>query len=308
MIRTASKTKLLYQLFMSNQQSQTKCFKIDLIVISCGIGFMAFNFLMQIAVSTITKNLRKNPTVIELGNQRFRYSDACLTHCEKTSGKTIRRPVDYVWEFFEDIGFSSYQAIDVNTELKSIAMDLNFNLKEKYSYTDTFDLVTNNGTGEHIFDQKAVFENMHNLCKVGGVMINVLPFAPWLNHGFYNFNPNLFRDVAAANEYKWNFLWLGQNTGLHAEVPFDIKSWGFHENKHPYKPASNLEKLFQHLHNQNNSKTNISLVCAYTKTKDAPFQIPMQGRYVNDVSSSLKESYSDSNTDTRQKDHTSSFY
>ena len=63
----------------------------------------------------------------------------------------------FVWEYFEDIGFSDYLAIDINTELRSIAMDLNFILKDKYNYTTQFDYVTNNGTGEHIFPINAQY-------------------------------------------------------------------------------------------------------------------------------------------------------
>ena len=41
----------------------------------------------------------------------------------------------------------------------------------------------------------------HTLCKVGGVMLHVLPFVNYLNHGFFSFNPILFHDLAAANSY-----------------------------------------------------------------------------------------------------------
>ena len=47
---------------------------------------------------------------------------------------------------------------------------------------------------------------------------------------------------------------------------------------------------------------------AYKKVNDAPFVIPMQGRYVNDVVDELKVEYSDSNIDLRQQNHTSANY
>ena len=62
-------------------------------------------------------------------------------------------------------------------------------------------LFTNNGTGEHIFNQLSVFQNMHNLCKVGGFMLHVLPFQKHCDHGFYNFQPNLFAALAEQNDY-----------------------------------------------------------------------------------------------------------
>jgi SAM-dependent methyltransferase len=181
-------------------------------------------------------------------------------------------------------------------------------LKEKYQYKEQFDLVTNNGTGEHIFDQRVVFENMHNLCKVGGIMLCVLPFAPWINHGFYNFNPNVFRDIVAANGYHFELMWLAQNSGAYIEVPSEIDSWSFYEQKKPLNPPSILEQAYLKLHNLQNMPTNISIVAAYKKVHDQTFQIPMQGRYVNDLDESLRDSYSESNKDVRQGDHTSAKY
>jgi len=269
---------------------------------------MAFNAIMQLSVSSIINKIPANPRVIEFGNQRFRYDPNWTDHCSKISGKNIRKPVEYVWEFFHDLGFSDYLAIDVNSELRSVPMDLNFILKEKYQYKEQFDLVTNNGTGEHIFDQRVVFENMHNLCKVGGIMLCVLPFAPWINHGFYNFNPNVFRDIVAANGYHFELMWLAQNSGAYIEVPSEIDSWSFYEQKKPLNPPSILEQAYLKLHNLQNMPTNISIVAAYKKVHDQTFQIPMQGRYVNDLDESLRDSYSESNKDVRQGDHTSAKY
>jgi len=187
-------------------------------------------------------------------------------------------------------------------------MDLNFILKDKYNYTTQFDYVTNNGTGEHIFDQRTVFENMHNLCKVGGTIICVLPFAPWFNHCFYSYHPQLFRDIVAANGYKWQFMWLAQNTGHYADCKTSMDSWAFYEQKKPRNPISKLEQVYDNLHNRDGKAQNVSIVAAYTKTTDQPFQIPFQGRYVNDIVDDLKGEYSSDNVDTRQKDHRGANY
>ena len=271
---------------------------------------MAFNNIMQLATATLVKQnaFPSGATVVEWGNQRFRYGEDWLNKCEQTSGKTLRKPTKFVWEYFEDLGFSDYLAIDINTELRSIAMDLNFILKEKYNYSTQFDYVTNNGTGEHIFAQRTVFENMHNLCRVGGTVINVLPFAQWFNHCFYSYHPGLFRDIAAANGYTWHFMWLAQNTGKYIDCPTNIDSWTHYEQKKPRRPLSELERAYDELHNRDNIPHNVSIVTAYTKTKDAPFQIPFQGRYVNDIVDELKGEYSKDNIDVRQSDHTSATY
>jgi len=269
---------------------------------------VAFNGITQLATARLSKQLPESPTVVEWGNQRFRYNQAVSDECSKLSGKKIRNPVEFVWEYFEDLGFSDYLAIDINTELRAIAMDLNFVLKDKYNYTRQFDFVTNNGTGEHIFDQRAVFENMHNLCKTGGIMLNVLPFSPWFNHCFYSFHPGLFRDIAAANGYEWQFMWLAQNVGNYIECPTDMDSWGYSEQKKPRRPISKLEQAYDALHSRDKIAKNVSIVTAYKKLDDEPFQIPFQGRYVNDIVDELKSEYNERNVDVRQADHKSSNY
>src|SRR3546814_7323570 len=98
-------------------------------------------------------------------------------------------------------------------------VDLNKPIKgHHYDLLGKFDLVTNNGTGEHIFNQDAVFENVHDLAKVGGAMLHILPMSPWVNHGFYNYNPILFRDIAAANRYEWLFMWVSDRSEEHTSA------------------------------------------------------------------------------------------
>jgi len=261
-----------------------------------GEKILAFNFIMQMATSHVTKALNPNPSVIELGNQRFRFHPEILDSCSIIAQRSLRKPLENVWDFFEDLGFEDYCAIDLNDSLRAVPMDLNFNLKEHYNFTTQYDLVTNNGTGEHIFDQKLVFENMHNLCKVGGVMLCILPFGPWINHGFYNFHPMLWRDLAAANNYEWLFMWIAQNTGHFIDT--ELKDWAFFEQKKIKAPISKLEEHYYSLTEEHN----VSIVAAYRKIKDETFVVPLQGRYVNDANSNIRYHYK--NPDTRQSNHT----
>ena len=80
--------------------------------------------------------------------------------------------------------------------------DLNKDVREQYQFVETFDLVTDLGTAEHCFNQFAVFKNFHDLCKADGVMIHALPAQGNVNHGFYNYHPRFFADLAAANKYE----------------------------------------------------------------------------------------------------------
>ena len=64
-----------------------------------------------------------------------------------------------------------------------------------------FDLVTDFGTGEHIFDQAQVWRTMHNLTKPGGFIVVDRPSKGYEKHCFYLINDLVYRDVAESNDY-----------------------------------------------------------------------------------------------------------
>jgi hypothetical protein len=202
--------------------------------------------------------------VVEFGNQRL---DPSL------EGGDVRG-------FYKSIGFSEYLALDVNTRMGAIVADLN-NVNEvsgaiakvRNNYI-TFDLVTNNGTGEHIFNQAAVFESAHWLCKQRGIMLHILPFTPWINHGFYNYNPILFRDLGAANKYKTLFFWIGDRWGNY----HDCTGWD-HELFKEKRPVELTKLLFR-----DHWKGDLFIVCAFQKPDEFDvFRVPLQGKYMVDV-------------------------
>jgi hypothetical protein len=70
---------------------------------------MAFNNIMQLATAQLSAQGTFAPgaTVVEWGNQRFRYSDSWLDRCAGVSGKQHRKPTQFVWEYFEDLGYTT---------------------------------------------------------------------------------------------------------------------------------------------------------------------------------------------------------
>jgi len=170
---------------------------------------MGFHNLITHSIDTIRNDLGLHPTVCELGNQTLKNAKQRRSIYKRLGLKGVEPAT--VKEWYLSIGFKNYTAIDVNEERDSIAMDLNLNLNDYYNFTEQFDLVTNNGTGEHVFNQLTLFENTHNLTRTGGCMIHCLPCYRWVDHGFYNYNPNLFTALATANDYKVSHLWLAQN-------------------------------------------------------------------------------------------------
>lgn len=157
--------------------------------------------------------------------------------------------------FYKEMGFSSYAAIDLNGD-GTTTHDLNVPLFLEDG-VEGHDLVTNNGTGEHIFNQSAVFETAHNMCKVGGVMLHVLPWINWRNHGFYNFHPNLFYDLAKENGYKFITCYGARRDGTVV-----IENISVNEDKKP-----------------DGLNINVSIVVSLRKTNDDPFKTPTQSKY-----------------------------
>ncbi len=206
-------------------------------------------------------------SICEFGNQRL--------------DKSLHRPGTYTTQdFYRDLGYRKYLALDVNEKMGAKVCDLN--VLVDINSLGQFDLVTDNGTGEHLFNQYAVWENQHRLTKQGGILLKIMPFTPWFNHGFYNFNPIIYRDVAAANNYKWLFFWLCDRDQLPHDLPTDDASWCFVE-KRP-------RKLIEYA--STDWKTDLYMVAAWQKVDGEPFKMPLQGKYKKDVTDDgLKEAY-----------------
>lgn len=189
---------------------------------------MSFNPLMALLSAEAVRRLEANPTVVELGNQRFRPSNRVLRevvrrlagvegidHAALAALVALpeRERLDRTADFYRALGFTRYVAIDVNEKFGSVMMDLNKDLAADYGYSERFSLVTNNGTGEHVFNQYMVFKNVHELCRPNGLMVHSVPFINWVNHGFYSFHPGLYSDLAAANGYGIELIGFADRAG-----------------------------------------------------------------------------------------------
>lgn len=178
---------------------------------------MSFNSLMALLVCSTVDRLDPKPTVLELGNQTLRADDRTLRTVlsrlgsrDEVDAPGLERLIaqgqanrgERAEDYYRLLGFSDYRAIDVNDLYGSLVMDLNKDLMEAYDYRDTFSLVTNNGTGEHVFNQYTIYKNTHQLTKTDGLMIHSMPFIDYVNHGFFSIHPNLYQALAAANGYE----------------------------------------------------------------------------------------------------------
>lgn len=87
-------------------------------------------------------------------------------------------------------GASKVESFDSSDyEDATFVFDMNKRIEENINKYDT---VIDSGTLEHIFNVKQAFENISNMCRVGGQIIHILPANNHCGHGFWQFSPELF--------------------------------------------------------------------------------------------------------------------
>lgn len=127
--------------------------------------------------------LPKGFSVCELGDQWVTYTD----------------PHQLASEFYKELGCGRYESIDGNGR-GTITADLNRPLSPDLGL---FDLVTDFGTGEHIFNQHQVWKSVHYLTKPnGGFIVFDRPVQGYDGHCYYLTHEALYNDLALANGYE----------------------------------------------------------------------------------------------------------
>ena len=130
---------------------------------------------------SIRRNLRVDPTP--------RLAEIC-------EGATPRH--DCQREYYALFGLSEYSSADLHDERADYRFDLNVPATD----LPRFDVVTDFGTAEHVFDIAQVLKTMHRLLVPGGLALHCVPAFAFPNHGFYTPNPNLLIELARANDYE----------------------------------------------------------------------------------------------------------
>jgi hypothetical protein len=99
-------------------------------------------------------------------------------------------------EWFVSQG-ARHVSIDLNGRHGAVPLDLSMPIVDP----EGFDVVTDFGTSEHVADLYQCWLNIHNLCKVGGLIIHAIPkVGSWPDHGFHYVTMESFK-------------WLSKETG-----------------------------------------------------------------------------------------------
>jgi len=159
-------------------------------------------------------------------------------------------------------GFS-YRALDIFDAEDTTLFDLNLQDPGE-DLTGKFDLVTNFGTTEHVINQYRSMKTMHELAKPGGLIYHDLPFSGYHNHGYFCYNPLLFRHLADANGYRIVMQHYSK-AAVPTKAPAFMTENGYSD---PHYFDAGIEFIFQ-------------------KTSAAPFRMPLETSTSLDVNSAL---------------------
>jgi SAM-dependent methyltransferase len=96
-------------------------------------------------------------------------------------------------------GIEEYKSTDIDDDRADYCLDLNLPVPDDMP---RFDIVTDFGTAEHVYNISQVLDNMHRLLPPGGIALHCVPAFAFTNHGFYTPNPNLFIEFAHSNNYE----------------------------------------------------------------------------------------------------------
>lgn len=105
--------------------------------------------------------------------------------------------------FFEFLGIKEEDYFDIDKfdfDKPKIIHDLQFPIESEFH--NFFNFIVDSGTLEHIFDARAVMENIARMTKIGGYVLQIIPAQNFLNHGFYQFSPTFFYDFYINNGFE----------------------------------------------------------------------------------------------------------
>ena len=129
-------------------------------------------------------------------------------------------------------------------------------------------------------------------------MLHILPSQGYINHGFYNFQPGLFYDIARANGYdilrlsvgntkgdEYCFTSVSENLTTRKLATFELKeatrtvlSWPGLRNMNNFFKRGRLP-LSRAIRSLTLQRANMVTMALLRKTTDEPVRTPVQGVY-----------------------------
>lgn len=122
----------------------------------------------------------------------------------------------------EDLLIKNFNAEQVdsidNSGYEDASIIYDYNCPVPNVLKNKYDTVLDFGCSEHIFDVAQAFKNTISVCKVGGIILHILPTDGFCGHGFYQFTPEFFFSLySQENGFK--------NTEVFLSDLYNPKKW-----------------------------------------------------------------------------------
>jgi len=127
------------------------------------------------------------------------WSSICMAELGNQKIKFLKQRIP-AKKYYQNLGIKEHVSIDLNKKNGAIAVDLDKPVPD--ALLDRFNMLTDYGTLEHVNYQYQSFKNMHNMCKIDGIMLHALPPpGHWIGHGRYYYPEEFFYGLAEQAEY-----------------------------------------------------------------------------------------------------------
>lgn len=173
---------------------------------------MAINSLQIAWISRLAAKgiIRRGDSMVEFGPQdllgrrnifemyarRHTGAEAAAKVAKEIYDGETPRPITPV-QFYSVFGVTRYRSLDLLDPRSDWMRDCN----EHFTLPERFNIATNFGTAEHVFNIGTIFHSIHDALKPDGIALHILPAFGDINHGFFNIHPTVYLDLAAANNY-----------------------------------------------------------------------------------------------------------
>jgi hypothetical protein len=164
-----------------------------------GLGFAPAFFLLS---TKIVRNIdvlnesQNKARCLSFGRAKMTISNKQRKYLEKIGYHEIDKLNGWFEPFLMSLGCETVESIDYS-DFESAVHQLNLN-EDLLEQTDsrlkpeTYDLVLDYGTSEHVFNPAMSLFNGTQLLKIGGLLNLQLPCVGWVDHGFFQFSPTFF--------------------------------------------------------------------------------------------------------------------
>lgn len=181
---------------------------------------------------------------------------------------------DAAASFYQLLGLDEYAAVD----LVDPRADWKHNLNFEFDPPRRFDVVTDFGTLEHVFNIGEGFRTVHRLLKPGGVALHFLPTYGAYYHGLFNIHSVAYHSLALANKYEVLDLYYIHNGGRLCRQVETSMEGSMQDIRRDQPRLQNLRFFMDYFLSLalRRPATESYVAAAFRKTSDAPFVFPQQ--------------------------------